>query len=143
MAAKKSAKVEWKGEDLKFHASVGSGYEFEMEGPATPQGGSPVEFLIAGAVGCSAIDILHIMNRRRAKVTGLEAEIVGTQAESDPHVFTEGTILYTIYGEDLKESDVERAIELSMTKYCSASIMLKRAGMEIATDYKIVDTVAS
>jgi hypothetical protein len=53
MAAQKSAKVEWKGEDLKFHASVGSGYEFEMEGPATPQGGSPVEFLIAGAVGCS------------------------------------------------------------------------------------------
>ncbi len=142
MAAQKSAKVVWKGEDLKFNATMGSGYEFAMEGPATPQGGSPVEFLIAGAVGCSAIDILHIMNRRRAKVTGLEAEIVGTQAESDPHVFTKGTILYTIYGEDLKTSDVERAIELSMTKYCSASIMLKRAGMDITTDYRIVKTVA-
>ena len=142
MASQKTAKVQWKGEDLKFHATLGSGYEFEIQAPATHEGGSPVEFLIAGAVACSTMDILHILNRRRQNVTGLEAEIVGTQAEIEPTVFTEGTILYTIYGVDIKPADVERAIELSMTKYCSASIMLKRAGMEIATDYRIVETVA-
>ena len=143
MASQKTAKVQWKGEDLQFHATLGSGYEFEFGAPASPEdGGSPVEFLIAAGVACSAMDILHIMGRRRQKVTGLEAEIVGTMEGSDPSAYTEGTILYTVYGENIKPADVERAIELSMTKYCSVSIMLKRSGMEITTDYRIVDSAA-
>lgn len=141
MAPQKSATVKWKGEDLKFHATLGSGYEFEMEGPPTPAGGSPVEFLIAGAVGCSAMDIIHILKRRRVKVTGLEVEIVGTQAEEAPNVFTEATAVYTVYGQNIRPVDVERAIDLSMTTYCSASIMLKRAGMTLNTEYRIEESI--
>ena len=141
MAAEKTAKVEWKGEDLKFHATLGGGYEFEMEGPPSPQGGSPVEFLIAGAVGCSAMDIIHILKRRRLNVTGLEVEIKGKQKEDPPNVFTEAHAVYIVYGTDIKPEEVERAIELSMTKYCSASIMLKEAGMKMTTEYRIEETV--
>ena len=141
MAPVKTATVEWKGEDLKFHARLGGGYEFEMEGPPTPQGGSPVEFLIAGAVGCTAMDMIHILQRRRQKVTGLEVEITGTQAEEAPNVFTDATVVYVVRGEDIDPVAVERAIDLSMSKYCSASIMLKRAGMNLATEYRIEESV--
>jgi len=135
--AGKQAKVIWKGEDLKFHAELGGGYEFEMEGPPSPQGGSPVEFLIAGAVGCTAMDIVHIMQRRRQNITGLEVEIKGEQAEEPPNVFTDATVVYVVRGENIDPAAVERAIDLSMTKYCSASIMLKRAGMNLTTEYRI------
>ena len=141
MAVEKTAKVEWQGTDLAFHATLGSGYKFEMNGPATPQGGSPVEFLIAGAVGCSAMDVIHILQRRRLNVTGLTVEVKGIQAEEAPNVFTDAAFVYTVSGEDISPADVERAIELSMTKYCSASIMLKRAGMNVTTEYRIVDSV--
>ena len=141
MAPVKTATVEWKGEDLKFHARLGGGYEFEMEGPPTPQGGSPVEFLIAGAVGCTAMDMIHILQRRRQKVTGLEVEIKGVQAEDPPNVFTDATVVYVVRGEDIDPVAVERAIDLSMSKYCSASIMLKRAGMNLATEYRIEESV--
>ncbi len=140
MAVTKSAKVEWQGTDLVFRATLGSGYEFDMNGPATPQGGSPVEFLIAGAVGCSAMDVIHILGRRRVNVTGLSVEVKGVQAEDAPNVFTDATFVYTVSGENINPADVERAIDLSMDKYCSASIMLKRAGMNVATEYHIVDT---
>ena len=141
MAPVKTATVEWKGEDLKFHARLGGGYAFEMEGPPTPQGGSPVEFLIAGAVGCTAMDMIHILQRRRQKVTGLEVEIKGVQAEDPPNVFTDATVVYVVRGEDIDPVAVERAIDLSMSKYCSASIMLKRAGMNLATEYRIEESV--
>lgn len=141
MAPVKSATVIWKGEDLKFHAKLGGGYEFEMEGPPTPEGGSPVEFLIAGAVGCTAMDIVHILKRRRQNITGLEVEIEGTQAEDPPNVFTDAKVVYVVRGEDIDPAAVERAIDLSMTKYCSASIMLKRAGMNLTTEYRIEETV--
>ena len=141
MAPIKTAAVEWKGDGLKFHAKLGGGYEFEMEGPPTPQGGSPVEFLIAGAVGCTAMDMIHILQRRRQKITGLEVEITGTQAEEAPNVFTDATVVYVVRGENIDPAAVERAIDLSMSKYCSASIMLKRAGMNLTTEYRIEETV--
>lgn len=141
MPVEKTAKVEWTGVEKSFHATLGSGYEFEMNGPATPQGGSPVEFLIAGAVGCSAMDVIHILQRRRQNVTGLTVEVKGLQAEEAPNVFTDATFVYTVTGENISPADVERAIELSMTKYCSASIMLKRAGMNVTTEYRIVESV--
>lgn len=140
MPAEKTAKVEWKGVDRSFHATLGSGYEFAMNGPATPEGGSPVEFLIAGAIGCSAMDVIHILQRRRLNVTGLSVEVKAVQAEEAPNVFTDATFVYTVSGEDIPPADVERAIDLSLTKYCSASIMLKRAGMNVATEYHIVET---
>ena len=143
MAPEKSATVQWKGEDLKFHATLGSGYEFEMEGPPTPEGGSPVEFLIAGAVGCSAMDVVHILKRRRQTITGLEVEIKGVQAEEAPNVFTDATVVYVVHGENIDPVAVERAIDLSMSKYCSASIMLKRAGMNLSTEYRIEEVVAA
>ena len=87
------------------------------------------------------MDIIHILKRRRLNVTGLEVEIRGTQREEPPNVFTEAHAVYVVQGTDIRPQDVERAIELSMTKYCSASIMLKQAGMKMTTDYRIEEAV--
>ena len=137
MAVEKTANILWKGTGLKFHATLGSGYEFEMEGPPSPEGGSPVEFLLAGAAGCTAWDVANILLQRRQKLTGLEVEIRGVQREEAPNIFTHGTIVYIVRGESINPAAVEKAIELSMEKYCSASIMLKQAGMTLETEYRI------
>jgi putative redox protein len=137
MAPEKQASIIWKGAGLDFHARLGSGYEFEMSAPANTGGGSPMEFLLAGAAGCTAVDVVNILNKSRQKISSVEVEIKGIQAETPPNVYVEATIVYIIRGESVSSSAVEKAIELSQTKYCSASIMLKRAGMVLHSEYRI------
>ncbi len=141
MAPIKSAQMVWQGGDRDFRVTLGSGYSFDMA-PGLPTGGSPMEFLLAAAAGCTAMDVISILQKKRMNVTGLELEINGVQAPTPPNVYTEATITYVVHGEVDAEA-VERAIELSQTKYCSASIMLKRAGMTLHTHYRIEPAVAA
>ena len=143
MAVEKSASVEWKGTELDFHAELGSGYGFEMSGPATPTGGSPVEFMLAGVAGCTAMDIVHILRKRRLSPSNITVEIRGTQAEEAPNVYTDANIVYIIRGENITPAVVEKAIELSQDKYCSASIMFQRAGVHVTTEYRIEEMVTA
>ena len=143
MGVEKSARVEWTGTGLEFHTELGSGYEFEMRGPASPEGGSPVEFMLAGVAGCTAMDITHILQKRRLSLSGLTVEINGTQAEEPPNVYTDARIVYIVRGENIPPAAVEKAIELSQDKYCSASIMFQRAGVKVSTEYRIEEMVAA
>lgn len=143
MGVEKRASVEWKGTGLDFHAELGSGYGFEMSGPATPAGGSPVEFMLAGVAGCTAMDIVHILQKRRLSLSTVTVEIRGTQAEEPPNVYTDASIVYIIRGENITPAAIEKAIELSQDKYCSASIMFQRAGVNISTKYRIEEMVAA
>ncbi len=133
---KKSARAIWKGEDLAFHGVLGSGYEFEMSSNAGTHGGSPMEFLLAGVAGCTAVDIVHILKRKRKAVTGVEVEIIGTRADKIPMVYTDAELFYTITG-DVDKKSVEDAIRLTKEKYCSASIMFAAAGVKFNTSYQI------
>jgi putative redox protein len=137
MAEMKSAKAVWTGDGLAFQGVLGSGYTFEMGSPAGEAQGSPMEFFLAGVVGCTAVDVVSILQKKREPVKGVTVEIKGTRAEEHPMVYTHAVIEYVVSG-DVSPKAVEDAIKLSKTKYCSASIMLQRSGAEVTTTYRIV-----
>jgi putative redox protein len=133
----KTAAVTWQGEGLAFTAEVGSGYTFDMNGKAGEHGGSPMELLLAGVAGCTAMDVVSILQKMRQPITGVQVTIEGTRAADHPRVYTQATLHYTITGQDIDPNAVDRAIKLSQENYCSASIMFTRAGVEIGTDFTI------
>ena len=143
MSNEKTAKVVWSGEDLQFSGTLGSGYQFDLNSNASEAGGSPMEFLLAGVVGCTAMDVISILQKMRQNVHEFAVEISGERAEQHPKVYTEVTITFIVRGESINEENVARAIELSETIYCSASQMFHRAGTKINTSYRIEDTAVS
>jgi len=136
MGDKKTARAIWKGEDLEFHGVLGSGYELDMSSKAGTHASSPMELLLAGVVGCTAIDIVLILKKKRKAITGVEVEIIGTRADEIPKVYTDAELRYTITG-DVDAKSVEDAIKLTKEKYCSASIMFADAGVKFTTSYEI------
>ena len=96
-----------------------------------------MSILLAGVAGCTAMDVLSIVQKKRQQVDNLEVEIVGQRADTQPMVYTDVDITYTLYGRNIDPAAVERAIDLSQTKYCSASIIFHRAGVNIQTHYEI------
>ncbi|HZU13309.1 MAG TPA: OsmC family protein [Chloroflexota bacterium] len=96
----------------------------------------PMELLLAGLGGCTAMDVLSILRKKRQKVTGYRVEVSGRQREEYPRVFTHIAIKHVITGQDVSDEAVRRAIDLSEGKYCPAYAMLKDAA-EITTDFEI------
>ena len=137
MAAQKNASVVWQGNGLEFKAKMETGFSFTMHSPADDRGATPMEFLLAGVAGCTSMDVISILEKKRQKVHSLETHIHGVQAADAPNVFTDVTITFVVKGEDIDPAAVERAIELSHTKYCSASIMFQRSGANVTTEYRI------
>jgi putative redox protein len=140
MAPEKNARVVWLGEGKEFRAHLSAGFEYTMHSPADENGGTPMDYLLAGVAGCTAIDVIGILQKKRQNVAGLEVHIHGTQAETAPNVYTKAHITYVVRGENISPAAVEQAIELSETKYCSASIMFQRSGTEVTTEYRIEET---
>jgi putative redox protein len=140
MAYKKSAKFAWTGEDLNLVGTLDSGFPLMMKNTADEEGASPMALFLGGVAGCTAMDVLSIVQKKRQQVERMEIEIVGQRADTAPMVFTEVDITYIFYGKEIDPTAVERAIELSQTKYCSASIIFTRAGVEIRTHYDIRDS---
>lgn len=142
MADIKRSTVTWQGEGMEFRAQTAGGYPFIMHTPSNDQGATPMEYLLAGVAGCTAMDVISILQKKRQKVHGFEVRIEGTQADTAPHVFTHVTITYVLRGEQIDPASVERAIELSHTKYCSAEAMFERAGVEMQSNYSIEESTA-
>jgi putative redox protein len=136
MAKTKSAKIAWTGEALTFSGTLDSGFPVTMKSTADEEGASPMALLLSSVAGCTAMDVLSIVQKKRQPVTGMEVEIVGLRSDTHPMVYTEVDITFILYG-DVDSAAVERAIELSQTTYCSASIIFKRAGVEIRTHYEV------
>lgn len=138
MANTKNAELIWTGEDLNFETTLGSGYTVNFKASnADENGGSPMEFMLAGVAGCTGVDVLSMLKKMRQDVAGLTINIEGDRAEDYPMVYTDVTIVYNLTGTDIDSDSVEKAIDLSMTKYCSASIIFKRAGVNVSTKYNI------
>ena len=127
----------WKGEGLEFEGSLGSGYSFDVGGGPDKIGGGPMEFLLAGVVGCTAVDVVLILQKQRQKVTGVEVEASGMRAADYPMVYTDVDLLYIVRGEDIDPQAVEKAIALSEEKYCSASTMFVRSGVSMRSSYRV------
>ena len=125
---------------VAFKAISGSGHSLIMDG-APENGGKnlgarPMDLLLMGLGGCSAYDVVTILDKSRQDVTDLALHIEAKRAETDPKVFTSIHLLFKITGHNLKKNIVERAINLSAEKYCSASIMLGKSA-RITHDYEI------
>ncbi|MCB1666796.1 MAG: OsmC family protein [Porticoccaceae bacterium] len=135
------AVVKWAGE-AKFVAESETGHTVTMDGPADHggqnQGPRPMEMLLMGMGGCSAFDVVHILKKSRQKVTACLAKIDAERVDAVPAVFEKIHIHFEISGEELKESAVKSAVKLSAEKYCSASIMLGKAGVDITHSYEIM-----
>ncbi len=135
------ARIKWV-ENAMFVAESGSGHAVVIDGP--PGGGGrnlgvrPMEMLLMGTGACSAYDVLLILRKGRHAVTDCICEVSAERADAVPAVFTRIHLHFIITGRGLKRSAVERAVELSAEKYCSASIMLGKT-VEISHDFEIVD----
>jgi putative redox protein len=124
------ARVQWL-DGRAFVAESGSGHAVVMDG--APEAGGrnigvrPMEMLLMGMGGCTAFDIVMILERMREKVTALDIALEAERAAEDPKVFTHVKLIYKIRGYGLKRANVERAVNLSAEKYCSASIMIGKS----------------
>ena len=122
-------------------AETESGHLLTMDG--APQGGGrnlaprPMETLLAGAGGCTAYDVVTILQRGRHAVTGCQVKIRADRAPTDPKVFTRIHLHFVVSGRGLPEAAVARAIELSHDKYCSATVMLAKTA-EVQMSHEII-----
>jgi len=138
MAAAKDAKVVWK-EGLAFEGIGGSGFTVSLDTLAEEGGGtgfSPMELLLVSLAGCTAMDVISILKKKRQDVTGFEVRAHGLRADDHPKIYTDITLEYVVRGHGVDPKAIERAIELSETKYCSVAGMLKRVA-SITTTYRV------
>jgi putative redox protein len=121
------AKATWKS-GLSFDGTASSGFVLPM-GSSIESGGAedgfrPMELLAIGLVGCTGMDVISILKKKRQEVTAFEVKVHAVRATTDPKIFTEMEIEYVVTGKAIDPKAVERAVELSETKYCSAQAML-------------------
>jgi len=123
----------WKG-GLNFIGENDKGGSVQM-GPTNECIG-PMQLLLVGLAGCTGIDIISILEKKKTTLTDFRVKVRGKRADTFPMVYTDIEIEYLLWGNDLKERDVEQAIGLSEHKYCSVSIMLGKTA-NISSTYKI------
>ncbi len=139
MATSKAYLKQIKG--ITFAGKTNSNHWITMDGPedfgGSNAGISPKELLLVSLAGCTASDVVSILQKKRVKLDDFEINISAEMTEEHPKVFTKIDLEYVFYGVSIAEKDVERAIDLSQTTYCGVTAMLKKA-MEINHTYKIV-----
>ena len=136
--------VQWEGKDaqgndgMAFTAHTETGHTLRMDGapasaPGEPGGHNlaarPMEVVLAGTGGCTAYDVVYILKKGRQDVRGCEVRLEAERAATDPKVFTRIHMHFVVTGVNLREDMVHRAVELSHTKYCSASAMLEKTAL--------------
>lgn len=135
------ARIKWV-EERTFIGESGSGHTMVMDGDPAAGGRDlgirPMETILLGLGGCTAYDVVEILQRSREPVEDCVIDIDADRAETDPKVFTKIRLHYVISGRGLNPKKVERAVNLSAEKYCSASIMLGKTA-EITHDIEIVE----
>lgn len=135
------AKITWIN-GRAFLGESGSGHAVVMDG--SPEAGGrnigvrPMEMLLLGLGGCTAFDVVMILEKSREKVTGCEVSLEAERASEEPKVFTEVKLVFTVTGHKLKPAVVERAIKLSEEKYCSASAMFRHTAV-LTTEWHVVE----
>ena len=139
------ARVQWL-DGRAFVGESGSGHAVVMDG-APESGGRnvgvrPMEMLLLGLGGCTAVDIVMILERMREKVTGLDIALEAERAGEDPKVFTHVKLIYKVTGRNLKPANVERAVNLSAEKYCSATAMFEKTA-KIEHSFEIIEEGAA
>jgi putative redox protein len=126
---------------ITFAGKTDSNHWITVDGPegfgGSDAGIRPKELLLLSLAGCTASDVVSILQKKRVKLDDFEINISAEMTEEHPKVFTKIDLEYVFYGDNIAEKDVERSIELSQTKYCGVTAMFEKA-MEINHTYKIV-----
>lgn len=135
------ARVKWV-ENTMMVGEADSGHAVVMDGPeehgGRNLGARPMEMILLGLGGCTQFDVVHILRKGRHQVSLCEVEMEAERADTDPKVFTKIHIHFKVAGPGLKEKAVQRAVELSAEKFCSASIMLG-ASVDITHGFEMVE----
>lgn len=138
------ARINWV-EGRTFIGQSGSGHSYVFGRADGPDGhslmASPMELVLLGLGGCTAFDVVQILEKGRQPIEACVAELDAERAETDPKVFTRIKIHFIVTGTGLDPAKVERAIQLSADKYCSASAMIAKTAA-ITHDFEIVDPVS-
>ncbi len=121
---------------LRFVAATGSGHDVVIDNSTGDTGPRPTELVLAAIAGCTAMDVVEILAKKRQVVTRYATEVSGVQRETAPNVFTEITILHVVEG-DVETEAVRRSIELSATKYCTVSAQIASGVARISHRYLI------
>ena len=132
------AKVTW-DRDLQFVGLADSGYPIKLDSKSGPDtGAGPVELTAIALAGCTAMDVISILNKKQKKVTHFEVRVHADRSSDYPQVITQAALEYVITGHDVDEASVRRAIELSVKQYCPVHAMLKKA-FPITLNYSIYE----
>ena len=136
------ARIKWV-EGRVFTGTSNSGHGIVIAAPSGPGAvtiaPSPMEYVLLGTGGCTATDVVMILEKGRHDVRGCEVTLDADRPTEDPKVFTKIHFHFKVTGKGLKPDTVERAIKLSHEKYCSASIMMAKAGATLSHDFEIID----
>lgn len=138
MTAFKEAKVIWQS-GLVFEGTAGSGFSVRLDTVAEQGGGtgfSPMELLLVGLAGCTAMDVISILKKKRQDVGGFEVRAHGLRADDHPQSFTDITLEFVVHGHNIDPKAVERSIELSRDKYCSVMGTLRKPP-QVKTTFRI------
>ncbi len=137
------ATIKWTGE-ASFAGQADSGHTVMMDGApefgGRARGIRPMEAVLIGLGGCTAFDVISILEKSRQQVTDCVAELEAERADTAPKVFTRIHVHFVVSGTRLDPKKIARAIELSANKYCSATAMLGKTA-EITHDFEIIEAL--
>jgi len=138
---KMHARVKWL-DHMSFVGESGSGHSVVLDGSPEHRGRNlgvrPMEMLLIGLGGCTAFDVVLMLQKSRQKVVDVEVSLDAVRSEDIPHVFTHIKAHFKVWGKSLSEKHVERAVNLSAEKYCSATKMLEKTA-EIVYTWEILE----
>lgn len=136
------ATIKWV-DGRQFIGESGSGHTVVMDGPPDHGGRNtgvrPMEMLLLGVGGCSSFDVIDILQKGRHDILDCVTELTAERVDAVPAVFSKIHLHFKVTGRNLSATAVERAVKLSAEKYCSASIMLGKAGVEISHDFEVIE----
>jgi putative redox protein len=129
-------------DNMRFTGTASSGHTLIMDADEASGGHNtgfrPMELLLVGFGGCSGMDVISILRKKKQRVSGLEINVKGEKSDAAPKIYKEVHIEYVVKGAGVEKTAVERAISLSLEKYCSVGATLARAGT-ITHSYRIVE----
>lgn len=128
------AQLKWM-DGMQFIARAGDGPAVVIDTPESKGGPSPMQLVLIGIAGCTAVDVISIMQKKRANVSAFQVNITGERAEEHPKRYTNIQIEYVLHGKGIQPKAVEQAIALSETKYCSA---MASVNAKFESRYRIV-----
>lgn len=137
--ALKTASVTLEGDGLRFVGSVGSGHAIVMDDGNGDTGARPSELIPLALAGCTGMDVISILRKKRQDVRGLTIETAGHQMDAHPNAFTRIDVTYVVTGVGVDPAAVARAIELSATKYCAVGSTLSTGIVELVYGYRLID----